>query len=399
MAIGYAECTCATCGETFTMRAEKQNRRSADSWAEWAKDNYTECSDCYRARRKKEREEQNSRAAAEAAEMGWPELTGSEKQVAWANTIREQMMGYMQTSLDQGVRRLTRVREKDDAEMVEKWTKQVELMRGIMDWLLETKTKASYWIDHRSYLQYEYTKREIEAEWISEWEASEHQAEPDEAAEAAAREEVTLVPEDQTHTGTVDITVTGDAVRAIYVKEDDFRTLVKGLGYRWNKDISRWEKAITVTTGTAQERAAELGNRLLNAGYAVRIEDEDTRQAAVQGRYEPEIFRWVAKKGEAFFITWGRQDDFYGKAISINKSRYSKPGVMVPASEWAEVEDFARTHGFRLTPGAEDLIRAQKGETVVVAPAEPKEPTYDEHDPADILTSSADVLDDLKEEI
>jgi uncharacterized Zn finger protein (UPF0148 family) len=49
MAIARATCTCATCGETFEKRAEKRNRREADSWEQWAVENYDECPKCYGA--------------------------------------------------------------------------------------------------------------------------------------------------------------------------------------------------------------------------------------------------------------------------------------------------------------------------------------------------------------
>ena len=43
------------------------------------------CNDC-----------KNAEAAAKAKEMGLPELTGSEKQIAWANTIRQDMLGKLE---------------------------------------------------------------------------------------------------------------------------------------------------------------------------------------------------------------------------------------------------------------------------------------------------------------
>jgi hypothetical protein len=50
MAIAKATCTCKTCGETFEKRAEKRNRREADSWEQWAVENFDECPKCYKAR-------------------------------------------------------------------------------------------------------------------------------------------------------------------------------------------------------------------------------------------------------------------------------------------------------------------------------------------------------------
>ena len=49
------------------------------------------CPDCYREMKAKEREQENERAAELAKSLGFSELEGSEKQVAWANTIRQEV--------------------------------------------------------------------------------------------------------------------------------------------------------------------------------------------------------------------------------------------------------------------------------------------------------------------
>jgi len=48
------------------------------------------CSDCLRAEKEQERKQENERAASLANELGFSALTGSEKQIAWATTIRQQ---------------------------------------------------------------------------------------------------------------------------------------------------------------------------------------------------------------------------------------------------------------------------------------------------------------------
>ncbi len=50
MAKATAICTCSTCGETFRKQTTKRNRREADSWEQWAVENYDECPKCYGAR-------------------------------------------------------------------------------------------------------------------------------------------------------------------------------------------------------------------------------------------------------------------------------------------------------------------------------------------------------------
>ena len=46
------------------------------------------CPECYKKQLEKEKEEKDIEAARKAKEMDLPELSGTEKQVAWANTLR-----------------------------------------------------------------------------------------------------------------------------------------------------------------------------------------------------------------------------------------------------------------------------------------------------------------------
>lgn len=95
MARALAICTCEWCGKTFEKVQYCHNRREADNWEEWAERNFTVCPDCWREQKEKERQEANEKAAKENAENGLPTLTGSPKQIAWAEKIRNEMMAYL----------------------------------------------------------------------------------------------------------------------------------------------------------------------------------------------------------------------------------------------------------------------------------------------------------------
>lgn len=94
MARAQLKCTCPECGTTHYWQVNCHNRREADSWEEYhAGDTDRLCPECYRKmmakKREEERAEQNKAAAATAAALNLPALTGTEKQVAWATTIRQ----------------------------------------------------------------------------------------------------------------------------------------------------------------------------------------------------------------------------------------------------------------------------------------------------------------------
>lgn len=380
MAKATAICRCATCGKEFEYVAYKNNSSAARDFEKWAAENIDECPECREKRIAAEREEQNRISAEAAQTKGWPELTGTEKQVAWATSIREKEIG---DAAEECTRRLkTRHPEA------------YKIAMAAIDKLVSTRTKASWWIDNRGYIKT--SLNEVIREMKNNPAPQQAAEEP---APAKADEATIAKPESQTHDGIVDIRASEQRVSATYQKDDDFRSLVKGLGYRWSSSDTAWCLSIDFSTGTAAERAAELGNKLLNAGFAIRIQDADTLRAAIDGRYKPMCQRWISKspKTGRFVISWGRGDDLYDKAKRLPGARYVSPSIQVPAKELESVMDFADSYGFKLSPGAQKLVDEMRGATVTVKPAAGRDPEYDEHPVADVLNSSRDILPDLKD--
>lgn len=83
-----ATCVCEICGKEFVKTKNCRNRSEADNFEQWAKDNCTECPDCYAERVKKERADN---AAELVKEFGWQEeIQGvSDKQIAYAKNLRD----------------------------------------------------------------------------------------------------------------------------------------------------------------------------------------------------------------------------------------------------------------------------------------------------------------------
>ena len=77
-----------SCGHTATVElfGSSKERERKISWYETR----GECPECYKARKQAEREAIDARAAQESKEKQWPELSGTPKQVAWANAIRKE---------------------------------------------------------------------------------------------------------------------------------------------------------------------------------------------------------------------------------------------------------------------------------------------------------------------
>lgn len=114
------------------------NRRDADSWESWAEyGGIDECPDCREARIQCERDEANAAAKAAAEKAGLPELSGSEKQIAWATTIRQKALDKINEAWS-GVTPQSR----EELEAKERFDRFIA-------WLTTTKVTARWWIDNR----------------------------------------------------------------------------------------------------------------------------------------------------------------------------------------------------------------------------------------------------------
>lgn len=132
MGTHYIDHTCGHRAKHILTVAEE--KRGKIEWLE-----STVCPDCYRAQKEKEKSAAREKAAAEAqnltSEAGFPALTGSEKQIAWANTIRAELWKLLQSA-----------GEPDPAEPDHQET--VEALAKIREKFF-TETSAKWWIDHR----------------------------------------------------------------------------------------------------------------------------------------------------------------------------------------------------------------------------------------------------------
>ncbi|MEI8244619.1 MAG: hypothetical protein WCI51_02245 [Lentisphaerota bacterium] len=171
------------------------------------------------------------------------------------------------------------------------------------------------------------------------------------------------------------ISVCEDAIEINFPeKRDDFREIVKKHGCRW---CGVWRRKVTKLDGRVIDIAAEITNKLLVSGFVVRAQDIIINNA-VAGKFEPENKRVISKiiSGQYagyFAIQWPYGEDFYNRAKRLTGSRYIRGnGIVVPSEHYAEVDDFAQMHGFRLSDGAKELIAAAaqaKLNAVVVIPA------------------------------
>ena len=113
MSIGRVTKTCPICGKEYEITKKCYNSREAQNWEEYMNGiENSMCPDCYKESKKNE-------LLKSVEKYNLPELTGSEKQIAWAEDIR--------------------------AKLVSKVSKPTEKLLE----LVSDKTAAKWWIDNR----------------------------------------------------------------------------------------------------------------------------------------------------------------------------------------------------------------------------------------------------------
>ena len=124
MAIARTTLTCTICGKSFEIRKECFNRTQADEYIEWATKRIDTCPECYKAAMQAAEDEQ-------IAVYHLPELTGSEKQIKWATSIRRKCV----VQLDEYTQKAAKDEERE------------QIINAIS--LLGTHGDSRWWIDHQ----------------------------------------------------------------------------------------------------------------------------------------------------------------------------------------------------------------------------------------------------------
>ena len=340
MAKATVTCTCCECGKSFTASKILASRDQANNWKEWAKSNIIECDECKEKARQAEREEANKKAAESAKEFELPELTGSEKQVAWANTIR---VGYY-TEYSKVVDGYTKLTKEQQA----KCNEEFEQFNKIVDYVFSNKNSASFWIEHRG-VNIRAIVRELESEALK----SEEKAEVQEVVADYA-----VKPKNTTTDAVAEVKYSNSMLTVSFPsKNDALIKACKEIGMKWNSKDLVWERKLSEMSGTT-DRIIEIGHKLLKAGIPIAIADENVRNKAVKGEYADECLLWVMNgPDDKLRISWN-DGDWYEKSKRITGAKWSseKRNMMVPVSSFEEIRDFSECNNFGITTLAKEKM-------------------------------------------
>lgn len=317
------------------------------------------CPDCYLEKLRKEREEENRKAAEAAKEQELPQLVGSEKQIAWAETIRQKFLDKLSDLL-------THLKSEIAADPA--CSKTIDSFYG--------ETSSRWWIDNRFELD------GVRRLFATRYDKYSKEVQNTEAIPAIndAKIEATVRPESPVTETVAEIRPLESSVEVNFPeKHEDFRGIMKSLGFKWEDG---WKRNIGVTTGAVKDRAAEAGNKLLLAGFIIRIYDAEIRQAAISGAFESECSRWITRRKDGdkfagwFSIRWYEDNQkLYNASRKLPRSKWYEKSVVVPPEFFAEVLDFASMYGFKLSEKAQEVAesaRAAKDATLTASAGKKK---------------------------
>lgn len=382
MAWYYGTFSCGHEGRTNIIGPQK-NR-------EWIKEQRFKglCPDCYKKKMEEEREEANRKAEEKTKEMELPKLTGTEKQIAWAIKLRIKFIDEVTEIAD--------TREERYFKLHNKHSKRAQRYRETLNYIIEKETSSKFYIDNRIYDAIELIDKYKE-EYNNGFDKT------DEINQKEIESENVIKPTEVKHDGIakVDYNTTDNTIIAEYEKDETFIKIVKSLNFKWQSGT--WRRKINEYTGTFQDRMAELGNELLKNGFIVSIIDEEAKEKAINGTYKQECNRWIQVDEDKLAIKWYENNsNIYNASRKLPSTKWKSniKATVIDVSHFKEVEEFAEMYGFEYSKAAIKLIDSYKkkieGLSEVEVISKEKEP--DKDGLQDILNSSREILDDLKED-
>ena len=236
------------------------------------------CEDCYKKQLQEKREKDNQQAAEESKEMDLPELEGTPKQVAWANTIRCNIIKKFSSCYNEANFALLQERNPDKPENYYK-----DMYFYVIN-KLQSNTSASFWIDNRNASVSE-LKKEYVKEFVENYSSLKSEEIPEEV-----KEETTISKEDNNGI-IVEVSCRNNTMHAKCNKNDNATSIFKSLNMRWSN--GSWNRKLNEFTGEYIDRGSELVNKLLNSGFIVNCQDKSVRELAASGKYKEEVSNWV----------------------------------------------------------------------------------------------------------
>lgn len=352
------------------------------------------CEECNKVKLAKEREEENAKAAEKAAEYELPVLEGTPKQVAWANTIRINLIDSISFStINRTFKEWAMEKPNEEKQEIKELVVPFkdELLSYLKESIMNEKT-AAFFINNRYSFDRFYEK--VFDSFLLSKKTPTFLEEPEEV-----KEETTVQPENFNGT-TVEIIKSDDTMIAKCEKNEDAIKIFKSLGMKWEN--GRWERKLYSHCGKYVDRAAELGNKLLINGFRIMCQDENVRKMAVDATYQPECKNWINWNDEFNKLSirqYEKDDSIYNVAKQVKGAKWNRESgsLLIDIENASDVLEFAADMKFKVSQLAFKKIMEYKSQLAKETKVTPKQKEKMERID-DILKTSVGILEDLKDD-
>lgn len=385
------------CGHEGTVIQGGYTREYAEDSADYIFE-HEECPECTKKKKELEHKEIAERAKRDANKLGFPELTGTPKQIQWAESIRkdfyEQFNKFMdELELYDVLEILERRGERafilipNNRNKLEEFIKsndiydledEKKLFDEIYDEFkkniatvtmnfLEDIEYSFIYIDNRDIIKSFYSFANYLILHMDEkYLRTRDEKVVDEVIEELQeeiKEEQLVVPENY-NDQICEIEVREDEINLSTPKNEEIIDFVKSKLYTWDYKNKTWHKYID-TTNNKNDVVAELGNYLLNLGYGVRFNGVgiEVQNMAIKGEFEKENPRkiYISEDRKILRVYWSwKERGFYEEAKRISGAVWSrKNGCMeIPIKSYKQILDFAEINDFIFSSKAMEIIKA-----------------------------------------
>ncbi|GHV45324.1 hypothetical protein FACS1894204_04160 [Synergistales bacterium] len=375
--------SCGHEGRVDIIGPTKDRQRKADWYASGL------CPECYEAKKQADRATELEKAKQNAVEMELPELTGSDKQVAWAMKIRDVFVANIsnckEPGKDFGKRLLNVIIEGNLAQTTAKWwidwrdnenimnpVRRLGLIGDDIARLLNINIYKEENVDKFIAAVNAMTDAELYGAVLGEKPTTVDEKQYKADTEAAR----TVRPETPASSTVVAIETTIPTEFTVKTPEyiEVLVPQLKRLGCKWASGA--WHCEFKDADMTAN-RIVEVAVNVVSKGYTVILPNDTLAERTKNADYKPYNSKTIKHLDGTLRIRWTRKDgDFYDAAKRLPGAKYSRDtgAVHVPCSSFAEVRDFAQMYGFEVSPlAAERMTAAEETyKNSLVSNAKPK---------------------------
>ena len=291
--------------------------------------------------------------------MKVPELYGTEKQVKWAEEIRNRYLKEFDFNELENNRKQfneNNIKIKEVKELLEK-TKdekyndefkkikriQFKLMSKIrkdrlMEIFLLNEKRAAFYIETRGTTESLINKLQKK----------------EELREFYEKEDKKRLEEENLPNAECIVFYEDDYISVKSPKHRDLINLFRKLGYSWDSDLFRWKKYIGIMTGSFEDRAAELIIGIQEEGFTVALANPNPLidEKVKNKTFEPEYDYWICCYQEKYLkVIFPRNNTLFQELKKIKGFEYKNSMILFPFSAFDVLMDFAKENNFKITPG------------------------------------------------